>query len=301
MSAPEHSSTHDLNFLYLVDALYREGSVSRAAHRLNLTQPAVSHALNRLRVRFGDQLFVRSGAGMTPTPMGERVAQGARNALALIQSEILDEPLFDPLHTERCFKVGMTDMGGSVILPKVLQRLERHAPGITVQPEVATPFEIGHMLESGRIDVAWGYFGHLKPGLYQQSLFRRALIGIRRKSRRKETMTLEAFVNTPHVLADATAQTNELLQQRLKERGYTLKVALECPYILAVPAIVAGTECLATVPDELAALFRRFAEIDTFELPLPMPEITVKQHWHARFHDDAGHRWFRTQVFECVS
>lgn len=294
-------ATQDLNFLYLVDALYREGSVSGAARRLNLTQPAVSHALNRLRARFGDQLFVRSGAGMAPTPMGERVAHGARRALALIQADILQEPQFDPRHTERRFKVGMTDMGGSVILPKVMQRLDQKAPGITVQPEVAAPSEIGLMLESGRIDVAWGYFGHLGPGLYQQSLFRRALIGIRRKSRRKEAMTLETFVSTPHVLADATAGTNELLRQRLKERGHTLKIALECPYILAVPAIVAGTACLATVPDELAEVFRRLAEIETFELPLPMPDITVKQHWHARFNDDAGHRWFRALVFECVS
>ncbi|WP_397474159.1 LysR family transcriptional regulator [Pusillimonas sp.] len=292
---------HDLNFLYLVDALYREGSVSGAARRLNLTQPAVSHALGRLRGRFGDQLFVRSGAGMTPTPLGERVALGASKALALIQTDILNEPMFDPRVAERRFNVGMTDMGGSVILPKVLQMLDREAPGITVRPKVATSSEIGQMLENGSVDVAWGYFGHLGPSLYQQSLFRRALIGIRRKSRRHEPMTLQTFVDTPHVIASATAVTNELLQQRLKERGHTLKIALECPYVLAVPAIVAGTSCIATVPDELAEVFQRLADIETFELPLPMPDFTVKQHWHARFNDDAGHRWFRAKVFEYVS
>jgi len=292
---------HDLNFLYLVDALYREGSVSGAARRLDLTQPAVSHALNRLRVRFGDQLFVRSGAGMAPTPLGERVARGAARALALIQSDVLAEPPFDPRQSERRFTVGMTDMGGTVILPKVMQMLERQAPGISVQPKVASSSEIGSMLESGAVDVAWGYFGRLGPGLYQQTLFRRALIGIRRKGRRRAAMTLDTFVNTPHVLANATAVTNELLQQRLKERGHALRVALECPYILAVPAIVAGTGYIATVPDELADLFQRLAEIETFQLPLPVPDITVKQHWHARFNDDPGHRWFRARVFECVS
>lgn len=292
---------HDLNFLYLVDALYREGSVSAAARRLDLTQPAASHALNRLRARFGDPLFVRSGAGMTPTPTGERMARGAARALALIQSDVLEEPRFDPSQSERRFTVGMTDMGGTAILPRVMQMLERQAPGIAVQPKVAASSEIGQMLESGAIDVAWGYFGRLGPGLYQQSLFRRALIGIRRKSGRKSAMTLKTFVNTPHVLANATEVTNELLRQRLKERGHSLKVALECPYILAVPAIVAGTDYIATVPDELAGLFQRLAEIETFQLPLPMPDITVKQHWHARWNDDAAHRWFRAKVSECVS
>src|SRR5690606_19505199 len=104
---------HDLNFLYLVDALYREGSVSAAARRLDLTQPAASHALNRLRARFGDPLFVRSGAGMTPTPTGERMARGAARALALIRSDVLEEPRFDPGQSERRFTVGMTDMGGT--------------------------------------------------------------------------------------------------------------------------------------------------------------------------------------------
>src|SRR3546814_5603110 len=97
---PMADSLHDLNFLYLVDALHKEGSVSGAARRLNLTQPAVSHALNRVRTRFGDQLFVRSGAGMAPTPMGERLALAARRALALIQADILEEPSFDLGHTE---------------------------------------------------------------------------------------------------------------------------------------------------------------------------------------------------------
>lgn len=292
-------SLHDLNFLYLVDALHKEGSVSGAARRLNLTQPAVSHALNRVRTRFGDQLFVRSGAGMAPTPMGERLALGARRALALIQADILDEPSFDPGQTERVFTVGMTDMGGSVILPKVMKMLDKQAPGITVRPEVVGPSDIGRMLESGVIDIAWGYFGRLGPGLYQQTLFRRALTGIRRKSRRKTAMTLDTFVNAQHVLANATAVTNALLQQRLKDRGHTLKIALECPYILAVPAIVAGTDYIATVPDELADLFLRLAEIETFELPFAMPDISVKQHWHARFNDDEGHRWFRAKVYEC--
>jgi len=291
----------DLNFLYLVDALYREGSVSRAARRLDLTQPAVSHALNRLRAKFGDQLFVRAGPGMAPTPMGERVAQGARRALALIQSDILDGPGFEPRQAERTFAVGMTDMGGTVIMPKVMQALQRQAAGVRIKPVALRPADVGAMLESGAVDVAWGYFGHLSGGLYQQTLFRRALTGIRRKQQGRRPMTLQRFVDTPQVVANATALTNELLRQKLKERGHTLRIALECPYILAVPAIVAGTDYIATVPDQLAKLFLRLAEIEMFRLPLAVPDVTVKQHWHARLNDDPAHRWFRSLVFGCFA
>jgi len=287
----------DLNFLYLMDALYREGSVSRAALKLNLTQPAVSHGLNRLRAKFQDRLFVRVGAGMAPTPLGERIAMGARRALDLIQADILDAPQFDPLQAKNTFVVGMTDMGGTIILPRVVQLLSIKAPQMRVVPVALRPHEVNDMIESAAVDLAWGFFGHLNRSLYQQTLFRRPLIGIRRKSRAKRAvLSFEEFVGALHVFATATAVTNDLLQQKVKERGGVLQVALECPYILAVPAIVANSDYVATVPDELARLFSRLAEIETFPLPLEMPDVLVKQHWHARNNDDVAHRWFRSFV-----
>ncbi len=294
------ASAQDLNFLYLVDALHREGSVSRAAERLGLTQSAASHGLNRLRERFGDQLFVRTGSRMTPTPEGERVAQGARRALALIQEEIWNKREFDPMRAERTFVVGMTDMGGTVALPPVLKALRTQAPQIRVEPMAVQPEEVGSLLDSGKLDLAWGYFGHLKGALYQQTLYRRPLIGIWRKGRGAQ-VDFETFVSASHVLASATTRTNELLRQLVRARGRELKTGLACPYILAVPAIVAGSDYIATIPEELARLFERLAEIDLFELPLEVPDIVVKQHWHARDNDDAGHRWFRSLVFGILS
>lgn len=290
----------DLNFLYLVDALYREGSVSRAAERLGLTQSAASHALNRLRERFGDQLFVRSGTRMSPTPEGERVALGARRVLALVQNDIWEQQVFEPARAERVFVVGMTDMGGTVALPRVLKALQAVAPNVKVEPMAVQPDEVSALLENGRLDLAWGYFGHLSGALYQQTLYRRPLIGIWRKGRGTHA-DFDTFVSASHVLASATARTNELLKQLLKAHGHELKLGLVCPYILAVPAIVAGSDYIATVPEELARVYVRLAEIDLFALPLHVPDIIVKQHWHARHNDDAGHRWFRSLVFDILA
>jgi DNA-binding transcriptional LysR family regulator len=294
-------SYEDLNFLYLIDALYREGSVSRAAERLALTQPAVSHGLSRMRQKFGDELFVRSGAGMSPTPMGERIALGARRALEVIQADIWDGSSFNPAKSDRTFAVGMTDMGGTVILPRVIKVLSAEAPFIRLKPVAVRPAEVSELLESGVIDAAWGYFGSLSEKLYQQTLFRRSLIGIIRKGEGKtRKMTFEKFVSMQHVFASATSQTNDLLQQKIKEQGHTLHVALEVPYLLAIPGIVAGSDYIATVPNELAELFLRLAEIEMFALPLSIPAIAVKQYWHARVNGDTGHQWFRTLVQTCV-
>jgi DNA-binding transcriptional LysR family regulator len=297
-----YMSSHDLNFLYLVDALYEEGSVSRAAERLQLTQPAVSHALGRLRLKFKDELFIRSGSGMAPTPMGEQMALGARRALELIASEVLTQAGFDPLTSQRSFVVGMTDMGGTVLLPRVVNAMMTTAPGVAIRPVAVRLDEVDDMLVSGAIDAAWGYFQHLGPRLYQQTLFRRSIVGIRKRSAGKpRQIDMATFVGAPYVLATAVSQTNELIASKLMETGHTLNVVLEVPYLLAIPALVAGCDLISTVPLELATLFIQLAEIEVFELPLVLPDIAVKQYWHPRLQGDAAHQWFRALVSDCLS
>lgn len=292
----------DLNFLYVVDALHGEGSVSRAADRLGLTQPAVSHALGRLRRTFGDELFVRSGAGMAATPLGERVAAGARRALDLIQREIWEPPSFAPATTRRRFRVSLSDMGGTVLLPRLVSSLAARAPHATIVPIQAKPEEIGKLLEDGGADLAIGYYASLGIKHYQRPLFRRSMVGIARAGSPvlRAKMTLARFVEARHVVATGLAVNNAVLEKELRRRGKTLDVALEVPYLLAVPGIVADSDLLATVPVELAALFAKVAAIATFPLPIRLPDLTVRQYWHARHHHDSGHRWFRGLVEETV-
>lgn len=291
----------DLNFLYLIDALYEMGSVSKAAEKLGLTQPAVSHGLARMRLKFNDELFVRSGSGMCATPTGERVAIGARKTLDLIQTEIWGASTFNASTSDRTFSIGMTDMGGTFILPRVIKTLEFEAPFVKIKPIAVRPSEVNDFLETGAIDVAWGYFGNLTSRLYQQTLFRRSLVGIIRKvTDVPPVITFKTFVSMKHVFASATSLTNALLAQNVREKGETLHVALEVPYLLAIPGIVANSNYIASVPSELADLFLRLASIQVFDLPLSIPVIGVKQYWHHRYHGDAGHQWFRTMVQHCV-
>ncbi|WP_050460927.1 LysR family transcriptional regulator [Herbaspirillum autotrophicum] len=290
--------TPDLNFLYILQALFDERSVSRAGDRLGLTQPAVSHALGRLREIFQDDLFVRAGSSMAPTPVGEHMALASGRILAMIQHEIWEAQAFDPATTTRTFSVCMSDMGVFALLPRLLSALSEQAPNATLKPIQLPSPQLASALEDGEIDMAIGYLGKMGQNLYQQTLFHRQLVGIARASSttQAEDMTLAKFISSRHVVADTLKLTNKLLEKELRQHGARLKVGVHVPYLLGVPSVVATSDFISAVPSELAELFSRFADIRVFELPVKIPHLTVKQFWHARHHKDAAHSWFRGLV-----
>jgi DNA-binding transcriptional LysR family regulator len=151
----------DLNALYVIEALALERSVSRAADRLGLTQPAVSHALARLRESFQDDLFVRAGAVMAPTPVGEKVIDGVQRALAVIRQDIWQAKSFDAATTTRTFSVCLSDMGVIVLLPRLLAALHAQAPNATLRPIQVPSVELASALQDGEVDLAIGYLGRL--------------------------------------------------------------------------------------------------------------------------------------------
>jgi len=294
--------TPDLNFLYVLQALDEERSVSRAADRLGLTQPAVSHALGKLRTLFGDDLFVRAGSVMAPTPVGERLVEGVGHVLTVVQEEIWSAKAFDAATTKRVFSVCLSDMGVIVLLPRLLAALCERAPNAVLKPIQLPSLELASALQDGALDLAIGYLGRMGENLHQQPLFRRSLVGIVKggTTRRKIRMTLDEFVARKHVVAGTLALTNQLLEKELRRLGAKLKVGIDVPYLLAVPSLVATSDCIAAVPDELAELFARLANVNVFSLPIALPDLTVQQFWHARHHNDAGHRWFRRLVSETL-
>jgi DNA-binding transcriptional LysR family regulator len=292
----------DLNFLYVLQALGEERSVSRAAERLGLTQPAVSHALGKLRTLFQDDLFVRAGPVMAPTPVGERLVEGAANVLALVQQEIWSAKSFDATTSTRTFSVCLSDMGMIAILPRLLAAVRERAPLATLRPIQVPALELASALQDGAVDLAIGYLGKMRDNLHQQPLFRRSLVGIIRggTTRRKQRMTLDDFIGKKHVVAGTLALTNQLLEKELRQHGARLKVGVEVPYLLTVPSLVANSDFIAAVPDELAELFSRLADVDVFPLPIRLPDLLVQQFWHARYHNDGGHRWFRGLVAQTL-
>jgi len=293
-----HETPADLGFLYLLEALYEERSVTAAADRLSLSQPALSHALARLRTRFGDPLFVKTSTGMQPTPLAERLALSATRVLKVVRQEILHPAPFDPRTSERTFTICMTDMGGAVLLHRIVKRLAADAPNVRIRPIQVKADDITAKLEAGEIDLAIGYYPDIKGPVYQQSLFRRTHVCIVRNRHPAigATLSIKEFVETPHVLPTIIAAANKAIDGELRKLGLRRRIAVEVPYLLAVPNIIAETDYIAMVPAELAELSQRLAAVRILQMPLKPPVLVVKEYWHRRFHADPGGKWLRATI-----
>ena len=293
-----HSGSVDLQFLFLLEALYEERNVTAAAGRLGLSQTALSHALARLRLRFGDPLFVKTSRGMQPTPMAERLTRSSKRALQVVRQEILQSLPFDPLTSDRALTICLSDMGGAVLLHRIIKGLAALAPHIRIRALQVVPHEIAGQLESGQIDLAIGYYPDISGPLYQQSLFRRTHVCIVREDHPhiRDSLDLNQFVETPHVLPTIISQANKFVDRELSKRGLKRQIVLEVPYLLAVPNIIAETDYIAMVPAELAELSRRVAAVRILPMPVKSPLLVIRQYWHRRFHADPEGKWLRTAI-----
>jgi DNA-binding transcriptional LysR family regulator len=186
-------------------------------------------------------------------------------------------------------------MGGAVLLHRIVKRISSEAPNVHIRPLQVKPSEIGPKLESGEINLAIGYYPEIVGPLFQQSLFRRDHVCIvrDRHPRIHKTLSLEQFVETPHVLPTIITAANRHVDQELRKRGLRRRIALEVPYLLAVPNIIAETDYIAMVPAELAELSRRVAPVRILRMPIKSPLLVIKQYWHRRFHAEPDGKWLR--------
>lgn len=166
-----HELDLDLNLLAALDGMYREGSVTRAAQSLGLTQSAMSHALNRLRTFFGDQLFVKAGGTMVPTPKAEAMRMAVVDVISTVRQQILAGARFEPKLARRTFTLCMTDMGELVFLPPLLQRFKKEAPGCSLRTLQVPIEQVEGLLATGEADLAVGSMRSAPEGLFQQRLF----------------------------------------------------------------------------------------------------------------------------------
>jgi DNA-binding transcriptional LysR family regulator len=287
-----------LDFLFLLEALLEEKNVRAAADRLGLSQPALSHALARLRVRFDDPLFVKTPAGMQPTPLAARLASSSKRALDVVRNEILNTITFEPRATARTFVVCLSDMGEAVHLHRILKRFGAEAPNARIRLVHLHVGEIAKQLETGDIDLAVGYYPELNGGLFQQTLFRCKQVWIVRAdhTRIADTLSLRQFVETPHVVATPMAGASHYVDQALKKKKLRREVGLEVPHLSSVPNLIANSDFIALVPAELADLYGKLAALRVLDPSVKTPLLLIKQFWHRRFNADPQNQWLRSVV-----
>lgn len=295
----------DLNLLRVLVALHRWRSVSKAAAELELSQPATSLALGRLRKGLGDPLFVRSSSGMVPTPRCTELAQAAEKALEDVVQSVLQRPAFDPAVSRREFVLAMTDVGELHFLPALMARFAQVAPHCDVRCEPFHTEEIEAALEEGRCDLALGFFPNLeRPALYTQQLFTSSLVCLVRADHPQvpnSRISLRRFLELSHAVVHSVGRTQELFETLLKANGYRRRVQMVSGHFLSVPAIVASTDLIVTVPRVVAEYYVRIERLRMVEPPINIEPYALKQFWHPRFHADPALRWLRETLMQLFS
>lgn len=290
----------DLNQLVLFQQLMVERRVSKVAENLGLTQPAVSNTLAKLRRLFGDDLFLRTPSGMVPTPFAEQLSEPVGYALAMIHSGLNQQVRFDPASVKRSVTIGMTDIGEIVFLPKLVERLSREAPGITLNTVRNTAVNLRDDMESGRVDLAIGLLPQLKAGFFQRRLFRQRYVCLFRRGHAvdKKKLSLADFRGAEHLVVVSAGTGHGKVDELLQRAGVERVVRLTVPHFVGVGHILQGTNLVATVPERLA---QRLA--DPFGLawlphPVKLPEVAINVFWHAKVHRSPANQWLRGLVFD---
>jgi DNA-binding transcriptional LysR family regulator len=289
----------DLNLLVVFDALLHTGSVTGAARRLGMSQPATSFALNRLRKMFGDPLFVRTSRGIHPTPFAERLAAPLAAILERIRADLLQEPTFDAAAAERVITLNMQDIGELVFLPRILQRLSSIAPGLQIRTVNLPLTQIEPALRSGEIDLALGHFPGLTSAmLYQQRLFTHSYVCLVRADHPTigNEMSRKQFLEGRHAIVHPTGQMNDALESELQAQGLTRRVSIRIEHFLAVPTILRESDLIFTVPFAIGQSLAKLVDVKLLRPPFKAKLRVVRQHWHSRFHHDPANRWLRNVV-----
>ena len=285
----------DLNLLRVFDAVMDTGSITVAGNRLGLTQPAMSNALRRLRDLLNDSLFVRTTAGMKPTPYGQRLGPPIRGALASIQSALAVDVGFDPKTSKRCFNIVTTDVGELMFLPRMLSKLMTTAPSVTVSSSQIPREKYREALESGVADLAIGQLPEMHTDFHQQVLREETMVCLLRRNHGAigDTLDLEQFLAAKHVAIVHTSAGDSSVRKALGKRAGRRQVMLHLPHYTTVPMILAESDLIAVMPQAIATAFSKLKELKTLPLPFRMPSVQVRQFWHERSHRDAAHRWLR--------
>jgi DNA-binding transcriptional LysR family regulator len=296
----------DLNLLSVFEAVWRLQNVSAAAEELGLSQPAASNAMRRLRDHFADRLFVRTAKGMQPTPLALDLGPLVSTALGQIELGLHRRRDFDARGADRNFTVIMTDVGEIVFLPRLLQHLKENAPKISIRTVQLSAEATRHALESGAVDLAIGYMPDLKTGVYQQQLFTTEYVCIVRKNHPtiRGRLTAKRFLEATHAVAEAAGTGHYVVEAQLARLGVQRRIGLRIPNFLALPAIVASSDMIATVPEPLAAASQPMLNIRVVPHPVAFPKLSIRQFWHERYNDDPANKWLRqtcTSLFRTAS
>jgi DNA-binding transcriptional LysR family regulator len=288
----------DLNLLRVFDAVARERHVTRAARRLNLSQPAVSNALNRLRAALHDELFLRRPGGVEPTALALSLAPAIAELLDRLRETLAAQAPWDPATAERVFTLGLSEYAEAVLAPPLVARLAREAPGLLLACRHADRTNWEELLAGGAAQMAIGVLPE-PPALYTRvRLLPEGFCTLMRPGHAlaEGTLTLERFVSVPHLLHSPNGSREGALDRALAELGQARRLGAVVAHLAAVPGILAGTEMVITLSARLAQQMAAAHGLVVRSPPVAVRHTRLSLVFHRRFEADAGHAWLRRLI-----
>lgn len=296
----------DLNLLRVFDEVMAERSLTKAANKLSLTQPAVSNAMRRLREVLGDDLVVRSGQGVEPTPRALALWPPIRDALTQLQ-ESLAPGRFDPATAESTFVLAMADATGATLVPGLVEILETEAPGIAVRVVPLTTRDPRRLLEEEAADMAVGYFPAVLADLTARAqsggmvsfesrrLYDSEYMCVMRQGHplADAPLTLDAYCEARHMLVSFSGRPFGFIDEALASLGRRRRVVLTVNQFFTAGRVVATSDLLTVLPRHFIDVTGRAAELVQRELPFDVPPVHVDALWHRRQGQRSDHAWLR--------
>ncbi len=285
-------------------ALVEEASVSRAASRLGMSQPATSHALARLRRLFDDPLLVRSGGSMSVTPRARALVDRARELMEQMAMLVAPGQPFDPNATADPFVVSAPEYVEHLLYPVLAQSLQREAPKARFRVRPPDPPMADRHLLSGEVDLRLGWVRDPAPSMRSRLLFTDRFVCLVRQGHpaAQSGLTLENYVASTHIRAQSAVPSTatRLIDEAVRRMGAQLRVPLVVPSHLTIGRVVASTDLVATVPRCIARNLVMHLPLRMLQSPVRIPTLRVAMYWHERFHKDPRNRWLRGIILGAV-
>jgi len=294
----------DLNLFVVFDAIFCEGNITKAASVLNLSQPAVSHSLGKLRTYFDDALFIRQGNEMRPTPVAKNVIADVREALHQLQVCLVQSRQFEPLTSRKNFTLSLHGSLEPYYLPVLMESLTKESPSINLRSNVRVRrTELENKLASGDIDLAIDALFPVSNNILHTQLEQDQLVVVARKDHPdlSKRLDLKTYLRLDHVLVSSRSSGPGLEDFELSRLGLHRNIALRCQHALAACRVIIGNDMLVTLPKILAQMYSEMLDISIVDMPVELTDIDVHLYWHVNVDKDPANKWLRNKMLMAAS
>tara|TARA_R110002060_G_scaffold77980_1_gene90309 strand:- start:128 stop:1045 length:918 start_codon:yes stop_codon:yes gene_type:complete len=287
----------DLNLFLVLVAVYQEGSITEAGKQLHLSQPAVSHALSRLRDKYQDPLFVRHGRKMIPTQLCQTIMPRVLSSVAELESTLHDIGDFDVHQYQREMKFGFRDILESIFFPELATDLMANTPNITVHSRQVSRLDMEAALESQALDIVIDVLTPTNNDIQHTLICDEHFSLICRKGHPiLSDMSLANYINAEHALVTLKDSAVNTVDMALAKHGVARKFALKCEHYFAATSVISRCDMLLTMPNAYARLLKQQMPVEVVPLPFEVPILPVHMYWHKQAVHDPLNSWMREKL-----